>query len=268
MDEIRIRKIKTAVRKNFNKSPKQYITFENKYKLFEFLALELAKVSGIKKNNTILDIGCGTGASTFLLGKIINNKVIGIDFSEEMIENAINLKNENQIENVEFLCADADSLSDYFDYAFDFVLYNASIFLIPNTEISLGETYKILKKGGKVCLNLLKGAEYNNEDIFNLVSTKFQELCPTFHKPIMDIDSIEDFLRNIGFKDIRKGITRKKMKILELKDFYSIPAQSASLWPKLKYEERIIKINQLFDFLECERIDEVEQVWLWFVGRK
>lgn len=268
MEKDRVEKIKNAVKKNFNNSPDQYINFENKYRLFEFLTRNLAESCGIHKNYRILDIGCGTGASSFVLSKYSNEKIIGIDFSEKMIESANIFKNKNLDENIEFLVGDADQFSTQFDFKFDLVLYNASIFLMPNPEKTLNEAYSVLLNKGKIGFNILKGVEYNKYDLFEIIRKKSPELCPTFHKPIIKMDRIFDVLKNIGYIDIKKGIIKKPMIIQEIKEFYYIPAMSASLFPKLKYKDRILRIIQLFEFLENEGIDEVEQVWIWFVGEK
>ena len=261
-------KIKNAVKTNFNQSPTKYDLFEKKYKLFNKLTIDLAKKCEISEGNSILDIGCGTGISTFVLSKMTSKSVIGIDFSEKMIEKAKSQQKVNKIENIEFIFRDADELSNYWNSRFDFVLYNASLFLIPNTKNTLSEAYSVLKENGKVGFNILKGAEYNNFNIFEIVKEKSPHLFPSFHKPIMDLNKIEDILKGIGYKNIEKGITKIVMKLMEIKEFFSIPAMSASLFPKINYAERVIKIDKIFNFLKNESVENAEQNWIYFIATK
>jgi ubiquinone/menaquinone biosynthesis C-methylase UbiE len=63
----------------------------------------------ISENPVCLDVGCGTGISTFELSKKIQNKgsIIGIDISPLMIDEAMNNALNQGFENVEFRVGDA-----------------------------------------------------------------------------------------------------------------------------------------------------------------
>jgi len=54
---------------------------------------------------SILDIGCGSGRLSVKLAKE-GKKVVGIDYSSNMIKLAREFKNKEKVENVEFICAD------------------------------------------------------------------------------------------------------------------------------------------------------------------
>ena len=54
----------------------------------------------ISQNDVILDYGCGSGAFTYKISHFTNNKVIGVDISEEFIKNS-KIFNDRQ-ENLEF----------------------------------------------------------------------------------------------------------------------------------------------------------------------
>lgn len=75
-------------------------------KMISFL---LNKIN-IKNDDSILDVGCGTGAISFNLSKLTSNKVIAIDLSNKMIEIARNKKHDD---NLNFICC------DFYDHKFN-----------------------------------------------------------------------------------------------------------------------------------------------------
>ena len=84
----------------------------------------------IESNNTVIDVGCGTGALVFELSKKCKN-VIGIELSIKMVRFADQHREKGNISNVEFIHADATRLSEAvkqkFDYATtSFVLHEMS----------------------------------------------------------------------------------------------------------------------------------------------
>ncbi|MDD5489924.1 MAG: class I SAM-dependent methyltransferase [Candidatus Moranbacteria bacterium] len=100
-------------------------------------------ISSLKENDLVLDVGCGAGTkSKYLIGKKI--RVIGIDFSEEMIKIA---KKEVPAGRFEVLdLDDIESLPELFDGIF----MQAVLLHVPKKEVvsKLRKAVKRLKKGG------------------------------------------------------------------------------------------------------------------------
>lgn len=71
-------------------------------KLYE-KAIELAK---LKSDETVVDLYCGTGTIGLFAAKSARN-VYGVEIVHDAIEDAKINAQENQVENIEFLCADA-----------------------------------------------------------------------------------------------------------------------------------------------------------------
>jgi ubiquinone/menaquinone biosynthesis C-methylase UbiE len=71
----------------------------------------------IQKNDTVIDIACGTGAQVFELASICK-KAVGVDSSESMIRYAKKKQYTKKIENVEFKIADATKLAEFPDKLF------------------------------------------------------------------------------------------------------------------------------------------------------
>ncbi len=70
--------------------------------------LALRRAYAIGRTDQVLDIGCGTGQTTREAAQLATaGAVLGVDHSSEMIERAKLLTREAQLDNVEYVCADA-----------------------------------------------------------------------------------------------------------------------------------------------------------------
>ena len=281
--------IKQIIRSNFDKSALLYEEFEQKYGLFEELTRQLAEACDIRKGMTVVDIGCGTGASTFTLARLVGRegKAMGIDFSEEMlslardrleqnskIEHLSNVEHSSNIEhssNVEFILCDAEVLDESIEFKADAILYNACIFLIPDTHKTIEAAYELLKKDGIVGMNYLVGMYNRNGmdgvDLFQSAKNDKLEFAP-YGRKIVDSSMLSDILGRVGFRGVREGTTSIKMTKGEVKDFYSIPAQSAGLYPKTPYQERLELLDALLDYFQNKGIMNLYQKWGWCAGVK
>lgn len=104
----------------------------------------------IKKEDKILDIGCGTGRTTFAMYKLGYHNITGLDLSHAMINTAINI-NTSKDYYIDFIVGDATALM-YSDNTFDSIIfaYNGimQIPLMENRMKAFKEIYRVLKKGG------------------------------------------------------------------------------------------------------------------------
>jgi len=91
----------------------------------------------------VLDIGCGTGISTRKLSLIAKN-VIGIDFSQKMIDMARQATIHEK--NVEYLLASIEDDQDF--GAFDIVIAFNVLHLVSNPEETLNKIHHLLKPEG------------------------------------------------------------------------------------------------------------------------
>ena len=105
----------------------------------------------------ILEVGVGTGIS--LPGYSRQNRIIGIDLSEEMLRKAQRRVAELSLTNVETLeVMDAEHLS-FADASFDAVVATHVISTVPNPEAALDECARMLRPGGEMILLSRIGAD-------------------------------------------------------------------------------------------------------------
>jgi arsenite methyltransferase len=103
----------------------------------------------IKHGDTVIDLGSGAGNDCFVARAITGEtgKVIGIDFTDKMIEKArINAEKLNY-RNVEFRMGDIENMPVAGNVA-DVVISNCVMNLVPNKKQAFAETFRVLKKGG------------------------------------------------------------------------------------------------------------------------
>ena len=105
----------------------------------------------LNRTDAILDIGCGTGRTTFALFQMGFHDIIGLDLTPEMIESAHHL-DEQFNTKIPFVVGDALDLK-YEDQQFDVVIFSFNgLMSIPkavNREKALQEINRVLKKGGR-----------------------------------------------------------------------------------------------------------------------
>jgi len=260
-------KVKNAVRSNFDASTLEYDAFERHYGLFRDLTLGLARICRIGNGMSVWDVGCGTGASAFALAELVGDagSVVGIDNSEGMLDAA---RCQDRA-NAEFVLADADDLGGIPYTAPDAVLYNASIFLIPAPGHTLGAAFEVLREGGVVGMNFLIGTTDEEGDVDLFLTAKNEGLdCAPYGRPIIDPDDLPGILEDTGFADILTGIVEIPMTVDKVRGFYAIPAQSAGLWPRTPYEERLRLLDSLLDHFEEGGVTGYVQRWGWCAAVK
>ena len=124
----------------------------------------------LKSGETVVDLGSGAGIDAFLASKQVqgNGKVIGIDFTDEMLQKASHAAKENGFTNVEFRKGDIESNIPIDDNTVDVAISNCVINLASDKVKAFKEVYRILKKKGKgriVISDLITSKEVDGESV-------------------------------------------------------------------------------------------------------
>lgn len=112
----------------------------------------------------ILDVGCGSGFFTILLGKQ-GHEVLGTDLTPDMIEKSRELAKEEGVD-CKFEIMDAENL-DFPDETFDVVISRNLTWTLPDAGHAYEEWCRVLKKGG-ILLNF--DANYGTYDATDTAS--------------------------------------------------------------------------------------------------
>jgi ubiquinone/menaquinone biosynthesis C-methylase UbiE len=261
MDENKIKKIKQAIQSNFDASSAQYQSFEERYGFFRRLTETLLRHMELHANAEVLDIGCGTGASCLqILASVPGSRVWGLDNSPAMLDAARSCVEES--DRLTFVEGDAARLRDHFDFKFDAIIYSASIFLVPDYRQSLEHARSLLKPGGSVGLTFIDGP-YDPENNHLLeITEKVVKQGLSLKRPV-DWGEFESFFGQI-FPKPESWTENFRLPKDALREFYSIPAMLAGLFPAIDYPERVKKVGLIFDHISQT---EINVRWRVMVGR-
>jgi trans-aconitate 2-methyltransferase len=165
---------------------------------------ELLDLLNLNGDESLLDIGCGDGKITELISrKLVNGKVIGLDNSKDMIRFARQKYTNEKFSNLSFVLTDACKLD--FENEFDVVYSNAALHWIEDQQCVLKNTYKSLKKNGRILFQM--GGKGNLDEMFEIISStlrneKWNEYFEGFEFPYYFYSDSEYkiFLQNTEFK--------------------------------------------------------------------
>ncbi|MBK5278272.1 MAG: arsenite methyltransferase [Bacteroidia bacterium] len=103
----------------------------------------------IENGDVVIDLGSGAGNDAFVARSVTgaSGKVIGIDFTEKMLEKARANTEILGYNNVEFRLGDIENLP-VADNVADVVVSNCVLNLVPDKKQAFAETFRVLKPGG------------------------------------------------------------------------------------------------------------------------
>jgi arsenite methyltransferase len=114
----------------------------------------------IKAGDTVIDLGSGAGNDCFVARALVGEKgkVIGVDFTQAMIDKARENAEKMEYNNVEFRFGDIEKLPVTANKA-DVIISNCVLNLVPDKVKAFSEIYRVLKSGGHLSVSdvVLKG---------------------------------------------------------------------------------------------------------------
>ena len=166
--------------------------------------------AGIKKGNTVVDLGSGAGNDVFVARALVGEegKVIGLDFTQEMIDKANDNKEKVGFSNVEFRLGEIEDMPLDTDTA-DVIVSNCVLNLVPDKTKAFSEMFRVTKPGGHFCVSdivlqgeLPEGLQKSAAMYAGCVAGALQK------------DEYLDAIKQAGFTDVEI----KKTKTIELPD--------------------------------------------------
>jgi len=138
------------------------------YRVFAYRT-KAALALDLKRGDTVVDIGCGTGLNFPLLLKQVGSdgKIVGVDFTEEMLEKARSRVRENRWANVELVQCDAAKYQ--FPERVDGIISTAAISLMPDYDAIIRRGAEALSHGGRFVVLDFKLPENRPEWLTNFL---------------------------------------------------------------------------------------------------
>lgn len=178
--------------------------------------------NNILKDDTVLDLGCGTGRTIKIISKI-SKKVIGIDNDKDAVNTG--KKNIKELKNAELILEDAEKMH-FENNSFDIVFIGLSFVNFGKTKYKILEEIKrILKDNGKLIFSV-----YNENALDERLKTykKFDKRDLEISKEgTIKFDS-EAISEQFSKEEIRAILKKAGFQILEIKKgeiFYLIKAK-------------------------------------------
>ena len=166
--------------------------------------------AGIKRGDIVVDLGCGAGNDVFVAlpyaGK--EGRLIGIDFTQEMIDKANRNKIKLGAENVEFRLGEIENLP-LNENTVDVIISNCVLNLVPDKIKAFSEIFRTLKIGGHFCVSDIV--------IQGNLPAKLKESAEMYAGCVagaVQKDEYLDIIEKSGFTDVEI----KRTKIIELPD--------------------------------------------------
>jgi ubiquinone/menaquinone biosynthesis C-methylase UbiE len=151
-------------------------TFNSLYKGEKYLISKY-----VKKNDTVLDIGCAQGGLFKILKKKFSNiDYTGLDFNKEMINLA-----KKKIDKKNFFLFKGKNYYSFFKKKFDVVIIFGILHLNTNWKSILINAYKVAKK--KVLFDL-RFASNQNSNLKNYLSLNFDNRSKKFSIPYLLVE--------------------------------------------------------------------------------
>ena len=168
--------------------------------------LDLARIS---KGHWVLDVASGTGEPAIPAAHRVgpSGKVVGTDLVDEMLAIARDKARQQQIDNIEFLCVDGETLP--FDpESFHAATIRWGLMFMPDPVACLRQAHGSMKKGGRMVVSCWAEPE-RNPFFTHLTSvlSQFMDLPqPPPNAPgvfaFADPDRLVSVLQESGFQDI------------------------------------------------------------------
>ncbi|ASF39691.1 bifunctional demethylmenaquinone methyltransferase/2-methoxy-6-polyprenyl-1,4-benzoquinol methylase [Halobacillus halophilus] len=179
---------------------------------------DVMKRMNVSKGDRTLDLCCGTGDWTMTLAKEVGptGKVVGLDFSVNMLSVAIKKKMALKMKQVEFEHGNAMELP-FEDDQFDYVTIGFGLRNVPDYRQVLSEMLRVVKPGGKVvCLEtsqpenpVFKSIYYfyfrNIMPLFGKLFAKSYQEYSWLHESAKDFpgkNELKELFEDIGFKNV------------------------------------------------------------------
>lgn len=173
------------------------------------IAEAVVDAAGPVNGEAVLDVGCGSGATTFAAAWRVGptGRAVGVDISPALVELARTRAGEDGIESAQFLLADAQTHA--FQPEFDAIVSRFGVMFFPDPVAAFANLRTALKPGGKLAFAAWRSPEENPLSQVPLrAAAPFLPETPRFEKDapgrfaFADPDRVRGILADAGWRDI------------------------------------------------------------------
>lgn len=203
------------------------------------LTERLGELLALQPRDRVLDVASGLGTSAIFLAERFGCQVVGVDFSENIVEQAnANVSQAGLTDYVRFEAGDAENLS-FEDGSFDVLICECAFCTFPSKDEAASQFGRVLRPGGRIGLSDLTRSGPLPSELNNLMAWV---ACIAAAQPIEEYTRI---LNTAGF-----SITQ-----VEIQD-EALAELIEEIRGKLLITELMVKLNKL-DFPDWIDFDEI-----------
>jgi len=178
-------------------------------KIMAPIAEAVVEAAGPVNGERVLDVGCGSGATTFAAAWRTGptGHAVGVDISGALVELARRRAGEDGVEGVEFLLADAQTHA--FETPFDAIVSRFGVMFFPDPVAAFANLRHAVKPGGKLAFAAWRAPEENPLALVPLrAAPPFLPTLPAFEKDapgrfaFADPDRVRRILEESGWRGI------------------------------------------------------------------
>jgi ubiquinone/menaquinone biosynthesis C-methylase UbiE len=176
-------------------------------RFFSHFGRGLVEFARIPPGARVLDVACGRGAVFVPASAAVGGlgEVIGIDFSEGMVEQARDEIARQGLTNTSIRAMDAENL-EFPDASFDFVLCGLCLHFLPNLDQALAGFSRVLKPGGYLVTSTFRAHDDATTRRRNALMSKYKDrLKPAPTAETRDLDHAADIrqaMAQAGFSEV------------------------------------------------------------------
>ncbi|WP_454761688.1 class I SAM-dependent methyltransferase [Caulobacter segnis] len=125
------------------------------------IAEAVVEAAGLANGEAVLDVGCGSGATTFAAAWRTGptGRAVGVDISPALVELARRRAGEDGLEGVEFLLADAQAHA--FKAEYDAIVSRFGVMFFPDPVAAFANLRTALKPSGRLAFAAWRSPEEN-----------------------------------------------------------------------------------------------------------
>jgi SAM-dependent methyltransferase len=177
----------------------------------EIVSRTLVELAGIGPGDTVLDVATGYGEPALTAARVVvpNGRVLATDIAADMLEFGRERAAQADLDNVEFLEADAEALS-FDDESFDAILCRQGLQFLPDALGTLQRFHTFLKRDGR-----LAAAVWGPPDTVqfarpvSVILTALDLPAPPPGRPgifaLADRHALKRLVADAGYRDVKTG---------------------------------------------------------------
>ena len=228
--------------------------------------VELARLHGARR---VLDLGCGTGATTRSCMALLGPEatIVGVDASAAMIEVA----RANEIDpRARYLVCDAAAVDQVTEGPFDRVVCNAAFWQFPDSAPVFDSISRVASTGARLVFDVpasqVVGESHRLHPFQVCLALEIEQATGhPFQRraAVVDPDHLEQQASSTGWELVEVHRLAYQGQQGELVDLMTIPAMSDSLMPGLPPDQRREVVRRAAEAVD--RSEPIHSPWVYFV---